>query len=111
MKLSAFQALLCWVRVCGRVGIFLLHAGLLVPGLIFWGVVILLHGDMTALALASDNLISRYLAASMAEQQNFLGLCWVGAIVLYFIVAGFRWRYFWRDMQVENGQFGGQRND
>ena len=104
MKQSAFQAFLYWVRVYIRVGIFLLHAGLLVPGILFWVTFILLHGDVTALALASENLISRYLSASMAAQQNFLGLCLGGAAVLYFIVAGFRWRYCWQDLKTASGQ-------
>ena len=110
MKHPHIQATWCRVRNFVRVSVFLLHAGLLVPGFVFWGVLILLHGDMTAFALASDNLITRYLAASLAEQQNFLGLCGVGAAVLYFIVVGFRWRYFRWDMEIENKQQMGQRD-
>jgi len=104
MKHSLIQAAWCRVRRFVRVSVFLLHAGLLVPGLVFWVAFILLHGDMTAFALASDNLISRYLTASMAEQQNFLNLLCAMATVIYVIVAGFRWPSFWREIKSENKQ-------
>tara|TARA_R110002096_G_scaffold365345_2_gene558702 strand:+ start:1562 stop:1897 length:336 start_codon:yes stop_codon:yes gene_type:complete len=87
-----------YMRIC----VFLFHVGLLVPGIVFWVIFLLLHGDMTAFALVSDNLISRYLAADIAEQQNFLDLVAVGSSVMFFIVAGFRWRGFQRDLHREN---------
>jgi hypothetical protein len=90
--------------------VFLLHAGLLVPGIVFWVIFLLLQGDMTAFVLVSDNLISRYLAADMAERQNFLDLVAVGGSVMFFIVAGFRWRDFQRDLKRENIE-GGQHNE
>ena len=85
-----------------RIFLFLLHVGFLVPGIVFWGIFLLLHGDVTAFALASGNLVSRYLAADLADQQNFLGLVLVGSSIMFFIVAGFRWRDFWRDLHREN---------
>lgn len=90
-----------------RMGVFFLHAGLLVPGIVFWGIFLLFRGDMTALALALDNLISRYLMASLADQQNFLGLVAAGSSVIFVIIAGFRWRDFWRELHgknIERGQ-------
>lgn len=102
MTHSPNQALWYHIKRFMRVSIFFLHAGLLVPGILFWIVFLLLHGDMTAFALASDNLISHYLAASMAEQQNFLNLLGVVGAVIYVIVAGFRWPSLWRVIRREN---------
>jgi len=83
MKHSLLQAVWYHIRRFMQVSVFLLHAGLLVPGLVFWIAFILLHGDMTAFALASDNLISRYLTASTAVQQNFQNLLCAMATVIY----------------------------
>ena len=102
MKNHKSRMTLRWFRINGRISIFLLHAGLLVPGIIFWTLFILLHGDLTAFAYASENLISRYLAADMAEQQKFLNGVYVMAMVIFIIVAGFRWRNFWKDLKREN---------
>ncbi len=110
MKHYLLQATWYHIRCFMQVSVFLLHAGLLVPGLVFWVAFILLQGDMTAFALASDNLISRYLTASMAVQQNFLNLLCVIATVIYLIVAGFRWPNFWREIKSENKQRRKQRD-
>lgn len=110
MKQSLLQAVWYHIRCFMQVSVFLLHAGLLVPGLVFWIAFILLHGDMTAFALASDNLISRYLTASTAEQQNFLNLLCAMAAVIYLIVAGFRWPNFWCEIKSENKQQMEQRD-
>ena len=110
MKHSLLQAVWYHIRRFMQVSVFLLHVGLLVPGLVFWIAFILLHGDMTAFALASDNLISRYLTASTAVQQNFQNLLCAMATVIYVIVAGFRWPSFWREIKSENKQQRKQRD-
>lgn len=95
-----------WHYICiyMRLVVFFLYIAVLVSGIFFWGALLLLHGDITALALASENLISRYLAASFADKQNFLNMFGLMAFALYIIVAGFRWPCFWRAITSENKQ-------
>jgi len=102
MRPPLHQQIWTGIKFYMRICVFLLHVGFLVPGIVFWVMFLLLHGDVTAFALASDNLVSRYLAAGLADQQNFLGLVVVGSSIMFFIVAGFRWRDFWRDLRKEN---------
>lgn len=109
MKPPLHQQIWTGIKFYMRICVFLLHVGFLVPGIVFWAIFLLLRGDMTALALASDNLISRYLAANLSAQQNFLGLCGVGAGILFFFILSFRWRHFWRELKQE--KVGGQHND